>query len=75
MAKLSESAKKAVPKSERGVPGKSGTGSYPMPDAKHAASAIGFAKMHHGASFAAKIRAKAKKLGYDKDKKSSFYGE
>jgi hypothetical protein len=77
MAILSESAKKAVPKSERGVPGKSGTGSYPMPDASHAAAAIGFAKMHHGAAFAAKIRAKARKLGFagGEKKKSQFYGE
>jgi hypothetical protein len=64
MARLTESAKKAVPKSERGVPGKSGTGSYPMPDKKHAAAAVGFAAMHHGPAFAAKIRAKAHKLGY-----------
>lgn len=69
MARLSESAKKAVPKSEKGVPGKSGTGSYPMPDAKHAAAAIGFASMHHGKAFAAKIRKKAKSLGYDKGAK------
>lgn len=73
--KLSELAKNAVPKSERGVPGKSGTGSYPMPDAKHAAAAIGFAAMHHGPEFAAKIRAKAKSLGYAGKKKSAFYGE
>jgi hypothetical protein len=66
MARMSEAAKKAVPKSEKGVPSKSGTGSYPMPDARHAAAAIGFAKMHHGAAFAAKIRAKARKLGYAK---------
>jgi len=78
MAILSESAKKAVPKSKRGVPGKSGTGSYPMPDARHAAAAIGFAAMHHGPAFAAKIRAKAHKLGFAGGKKKSpsqFYGE
>lgn len=73
--RMSESAKKHVPKSERGVPGKSGTGSYPMPDAKHAAAAIGFAAMHHGPAFAAKIRAKAKSLGYAGGKNKSFYGE
>lgn len=66
MAILSERQKKAVPKSERGVPGKSGTGSYPMPDAAHARAAIGFAAMHHGPAFASKIRAKAKRLGYGK---------
>jgi hypothetical protein len=64
MARMSEAQKKAVPKSERGVPSESGTGSYPMPDAKHAAAAIGFAAMHHGPAFASKIRAKAQKLGY-----------
>jgi hypothetical protein len=79
MAILSEAAKRAVPKSERGVPGKSGTGSYPMPDAAHAAAAVGLAAMHHGPAFAAKIRAKASKLGYgDGSKKrpanSAFYG-
>ena len=63
---LSEAAKKKVPKSERGVPGKSGTGSYPMPDAEHARAAVGLAAMHHGknSSFTKKIRAKAKSLGY-----------
>ena len=40
MAKLSESQKKAVPKSQRGIPSKSGTGSFPMPDKKHARAAI-----------------------------------
>jgi hypothetical protein len=65
---LSERAKKKVPKGERGVPGKSGTGSYPMPDKKHAAAAVGFAAMHHGknSEFTKKIRAKAKSLGYGK---------
>ena len=77
MARLSEAAKKAVPKAERGVPGKSGTGSYPMPDKSHAAAAIGFAAMHHGPAFAAKIRAKARRLGYagGAKKKSAFFGE
>ena len=79
MAILSEAAKRAVPKSERGVPGKSGTGSYPMPDARHAAAAIGFAKMHHGAAFAAKIRNKARRLGFagggKKKTSSQFFGE
>jgi hypothetical protein len=66
MAVLSEAAKKKVPKGQRGVPGKSGTGSYPMPDAKHAKAAVGFAAMHHGknSAFTKKIRAKAKSLGY-----------
>lgn len=78
MGVMTEAEKKAVPRSERGVPGKSGTGSYPMPDAKHAAAAIGFAKMHHGAAFAAKIRAKARSLGFaggGKKRDSNFYGD
>lgn len=64
MARLSEAAKRKVPKSERGIPGKSGTGSYPMPDEAHARAAIGFAAMHHGknSAFTRKIKAKAKKL-------------
>jgi hypothetical protein len=65
--RMSEEAKRKVPKSEKGVPSKKGTGSYPMPDAKHAAAAIGFAAMHHGPAFAAKIRSKARKLGYAKN--------
>lgn len=68
MARMSESQKKAVPKSERGVPSKSGTGSYPMNNRAHARAAIAFAAMHHGAAFASKIRAKARKLGLVKGK-------
>lgn len=77
MAVLTEAQKKAVPRSKRGVPGKSGTGSYPMPDAKRARAAVGFAAMHHGPAFAAKIRAKAHKLGFlgGSKKSSAFYGE
>lgn len=68
MAVLTEAAKKKVPKSERGVPSKSGTGSYPMEDAEHARAAVGLAAMHHGknSSFTKKIRAKARSLGYMK---------
>jgi hypothetical protein len=63
---FTEAAKKKVPRSKRGVPTKSGTGSYPMPDAKHAKAAVGLAAMHHGADseFTKKIRAKAQSLGY-----------
>jgi hypothetical protein len=64
MSILSEAQKKAVPKSERGIPSKSGTGSYPMPDQAHANSAIGLAAMHHGPALASKMRSKAKKLGF-----------
>lgn len=64
MAVLSEAAKKRVPKSERGVPGKSGTGSYPMPDKGHARAAEAYAAKYHGknSAFAKRIRAKAHKL-------------
>jgi hypothetical protein len=59
MAKLTEKAKRAVPKSKRGLPGKSGTGSYPMPDKKHAAVAKGYAKRFASPAQRAKINAKA----------------
>ena len=59
MAVLSEGEKRAIPRRNRGIPSKSGTGSYPMPDKAHARSALGFWKMHHPgqpAPFAAKAR-------------------
>ncbi len=73
--RMTEKEKKEVPKSERGVPGKSGTGSYPMPDQNHARAAIGLAAMHHGAnsSFVSKIKAKAHKLGYGHE--STHHGD
>jgi len=61
MSKLSEKQKRAVPKSQRGIPSKSGTGSFPMPDKKHARAAI----MLSGkapASKRASIKAKARKI-------------
>lgn len=64
MAVMSEAQKKAVPKSKRGVPSKSGTGSYPMPNKDKAAKAEALAAMHHGknSAFTKKIRAKAHSL-------------
>lgn len=61
---LTEAQKKATPKSKRGVPGKSGTGSYPMPDQEHAQKAEALAAMHHGkrSKFTKRIRAKAHQL-------------
>lgn len=61
---MSEAAKRAVPKSMRGVPGKSGTGSYPMETKKERGEAVALASMHHGAhsTFTEKIRAKANRL-------------
>lgn len=62
---MTEAAKRAVPKSERGVPGKSGTGSYPLDTPKHRGEAVALASMHHGANsaFTRRIKAKAVKLG------------
>ena len=64
MARMTEAAKRAVPKSERGVPSKSGTGSYPLDTPKHRGEAVALAAMHHGSNsaFTKRIRAKAAKL-------------
>jgi hypothetical protein len=64
MARMTEAAKRKVPKSKRGVPSKSGTGSYPMPDAAHRRAAVGLAAMHHGANspFTRRIKARAAAL-------------
>lgn len=66
MARMTEAAKRHVPKSERGVPSKSGTGSYPLDTPKHRRTAIALAAMHHGSgsAFTKKIRAKADKLSH-----------
>lgn len=62
---MSEAAKKKVPKSERGVPSVSGTGSYPLDTPAHRHEAVSLAAMHHGSnsSFTERIRAKAERLG------------
>ena len=70
-ADLSAGERKALPKSDFARPqhaktpeGKASSGSYPIPDAKHARSALGFAAMHHGKDsatyrqVAAKVHAK-----------------
>lgn len=59
MAKLTEKQKRAVPKSKRGVPSKSGTGSFPMPDKKHAKAAIMLSRY---AANPASVKAKARKI-------------
>ena len=61
MARLTEKQKRAVPKSKRGIPSKSGTGSYPMPDKAHARAAL---RLLHNApsSQQPKIRAKANRI-------------
>ncbi len=68
---MTEAQKKATPKSRRGVPSKSGTGSYPMNNRKQAGEAVALAAMHHGggSEFTQKIRSKAKSLGYLKGAK------
>ncbi len=64
MAKLTMAERRALPKSAFAVPSKApGPGSYPMPDAQHAASAKGFAKMHHGPVAAVNKLAKHKGYG------------
>lgn len=61
---MSEAAKRRVPKSMRGVPSKSGTGSYPMATKKERGEAVALAAMHHGSNsaFTEHIRAKAARL-------------
>lgn len=61
---MTEAQKKAVPKSLRGVPGKSGTGSYPMATKKERGEAVALAAMHHGSNsaFTKRIKAKAARL-------------
>lgn len=65
MAVLSAKARKGIPKSQMGLPGKATkkggavTGSYPMPDKKHAAIAKGYAKRFASPAQRAKIDAKA----------------
>ncbi len=68
MAKLTTAARKSMPKSDFGLPGKgvgpkgTGAGSYPMPDKKHAAVAKGFAERFASPAERAKIDAKADKI-------------
>ena len=64
MAKLTTSARKRIPASEFGIPGRK---AYPMPDRSHAANAKARAtqmvsKGKLSASSAAKIRAKANRI-------------
>lgn len=61
MAKLTEKQKRAVPKSQRGIPSKSGTGSFPMPDKKHAKAALMLINKAPASKRAA-IKAKARKV-------------
>lgn len=68
MAKLTAADRKSIPKSQMGLPGKSTkkggavTGSYPMPDAKHAAVAKAYAKRFASPSEQKTINAKANRI-------------
>ncbi len=42
-------------------------GKYPIPDKKHYAIALGFAKMHHDSGALKAIHAKGKQMGYTKE--------
>jgi len=76
MAKLTAAARKKIPKSQTGLPSKTTkkggavTGSYPMPDKKHAAVAKAYAKRYASPAQRAQINAKANKvLGKSSTKK------
>ena len=71
MAVLSEAQKRAVPESQQGLPEKSGTGSYPMHDAKHAAVAKAYAKRFANPEQRKRIDAKANSILH---KKAQQYG-
>jgi hypothetical protein len=68
MARLTAASRRNIPKSEMGLPGKAKkgrgavTGSYPMPDRKHAAVAKGYAKRFASPSERKVIDAKANKI-------------
>lgn len=68
MAKLTAAARKNVPASKTGLPGKrtkkggAVSGSYPMPDKKHAAVAKSFAARYASPAQRKKIDAKANKI-------------
>lgn len=75
MARLTTTQRKALPKSDFGLPGKgagpkgTGAGSYPMEDKQHAAAAKGFASRFATPAQKAKIDAKADRvLGESKGK-------
>lgn len=62
MAKLNMAQRKALPKSSFAVPSKApGPGSYPIPDASHAANAKARATQFASPTVKAKVNAKANK--------------
>jgi hypothetical protein len=68
MAKLTAAGRKKVPAAKTGLPGKrtskggAVSGSYPMPDKKHAAVAKGFAARYASPAQRKTIDAKANKI-------------
>lgn len=66
--RLTAASRREVPKSQMGLPGKAKkgrgavTGSYPMPDRKHAAIAKGYAKRFASPSQRVQIDAKANRI-------------
>lgn len=68
MAVLTAKARQKLPKSKFGLPGKgegpkgAGSGSYPMPDKKHAAVAKGYAKRFASPAQQKVINAKANRI-------------
>lgn len=68
MAKLTAKARKAVPKSEFGLPEKApGPGSYPMPDKPHARIAESYAERFASPAEKKRIDAKAQKVLHGAD--------
>lgn len=77
MARLTAKSRRRVPASETGLPSKrtkkggAVTGSYPMPDRKHAAIAKAYARRFASPAQRARIDAKANKiLGKGRGKKA-----
>ena len=63
MAKLTSKARKALPKSDFGVPSKApGSGSFPMPNKEHARVAKSYATRFASSSEKKAIDAKANKI-------------
>lgn len=81
-AELTEEKRDDLPKKDFAVPAsKSNTGekAYPIPDRQHAASALGFAKMHGDSADLTKVKAKVEAkypdMVEDKEKDSGFLGD
>jgi hypothetical protein len=70
MAKLTMAQRKALPKSDFAVPSKApGPGSYPMPDASHAANAESRASQFGSSKVKSAVAKKATKFGFGKGPK------